>query len=96
MNKGIAYAASAAALILVGMLFFASKIKLIAQVAFAAGLFSMFLLATPLVLVVISLCGIVLAGTAVVFSIFYLNYIFQKKIIDSASVDEESEVSEWE
>ena len=40
--------------------------------------------------------AIVLSGAAVVFSIFYFNYIFQKKIVDSASVSEESEVSEWE
>ena len=76
------------ALLLAGALSFASQAESAAHAAAALFLLFLYLLSTPLVLLAAFLLA-VLSGALVLFAAFHLNYVFQKRLIESASEKED-------
>jgi membrane protein implicated in regulation of membrane protease activity len=83
------------AALLLGALLAAPNAQAIAQAGFAFSLLMMFLLSTPLVLFLPFLFA-GLFGTAVVFAAFYINYSFQKKLIESVGAKPDDDGSDRE
>lgn len=81
--KGIAYAA----LTIASALSIASQAGTFAQII-------VLLISAPFAFILLPLLIMLALGAGVVFLVFYLNYAFQKKLVDSVSVEEGEEVSE--
>ena len=72
------------AMLLAVALSIAAHAKAIADAAFSFFLLALFLFSTPLALLAAFIFA-VLSGTLVVFAAFHLNYVFQKRLVESAS-----------
>lgn len=81
-------ALSAFALLFAGALSFAPHAESAARAGIAISMLFLYLLSTPLVLLVAFLLA-VLSGAIVLFAAFHLNYVFQRRLIDSASEKED-------
>jgi hypothetical protein len=77
-------ASAICALLLAGALSFAQHAESAARTATALFLLVLYLLSTPLVLLAAFLFA-ALSGTLVVFAAFHLNYVFQKRLVESAT-----------
>ena len=73
---------------LAGALLFAPHAESAARAGIAISMLFLYLLSTPLVLLVAFLLA-VLSGAIVLFAAFHLNYVFQRRLIDSASEKED-------